>query len=314
MSRKSKIMSMAEAVERFVNNGDSVFFGGFVASDPYAATHEIIRQKKRDLTISKGAGLLVADMLIGAGCARRVISSYIWNHLFKPAHAFRRAVEQGIPLRVEIEEYSLLAFSLACFAGALDLPFIATKSLLGTDILTQKSFLNNKFKLMDSPFTGEPVAIIAPLKHDVGIIQVQRADEEGNAQAWGPLGQSKWGINSCSRVIVCAEEIVPNEVIRRDPQRTIVPGFKVNAVVEEPWGSYPDYMPGYYDRDWQYFPVYYEATRTEQGFNHYLDEWVYGVKDRKEFLAKIGHARLNELKAEPWQGAPVNYGYCPSFK
>ncbi len=244
MKPRTKVMTMAEAIEQFVRDDDSVFLGGFIAGEPYAAVHEIIRQKKRNLTVSKGAGLLALDMLIGACCVRRVISTYIWNPIFKPAHAFRRAVEKGIPRPIELEEYSLLAFNLAYFTGALDLPFVATKSLLGSDLLTQNSFLNHKFQLINSPFTGEQVAVIAPLKHDVGILQVQRTDQEGNAQAWGPLGQSKWGINSCSKVIICAEEIVPEGVIREDPQRTIVPAFKVSAVVKESWGSYPDYMPG----------------------------------------------------------------------
>lgn len=306
-------MSMQEAVGQFVRDGDTVFLGGLVACEPYAAVHEIIRQRKRDLVVSKGAGMLVLDMLIGAGCVRKVITSYIWNPIYKPAHAFRRAVEQGIPHPIELEEYSFFTLGLAYFAGALGLPFVAAKSLLGTDILTKSPSLGHKVKVIDSPFTGEPVVLIAPLKHDVGIIHVQRADEEGNAQAWGPLAADKWGIASCSRVIVSAEEIVSSEVIRKDPQRTIIPGFRVNAVVEEPWSSHPDYVPGYYDRDWKYFPAYYEATKTEEGFNQYLEEWVYQVKSRKEYLAKVGKERLKKLKVPQWQGSPVSYGYYPSF-
>ena len=308
-----KVMSMKEAIESFVHDGDTVFLGGFVAGETFAATHEIIRQNKRDLTVSRGGGLVPFDMLMGAGCMKKAISSYVWNPIFKPAHAFRRAVEKGIPQPVELEEYSLLTISLAYFAGALDLPFVATKSLLGTDIAKQSLIPAQRVKIVDSPFNGEQVALISPLKHDVGIIHIQRADKEGNAQAWGPMGANKWGINSCSRVIVSAEEIVPSEVIRKDPQRTIIPGFRVDAVVEEPWGSYPEYMAGYYDRDWKYFTWYYEATKTEEGFNSFLEEWVYGVKSWKEFLAKIGEARLNELKAGPWLSSPVNYGYCTTF-
>ena len=309
----NKIMTLKQAISNFVRDGDTVFFGGFVAGEPYSAVHEIIRQRKIDLTVSKAAGLLILDMLIGAGCTRKVISTYIWNHIFKSAHAFRRAVEKGVPHQIEIEEYSLLTLTLAYFAGALDLPFVATKSLLGSDILTQSSFLKHKFKVIDSPFTGESVTLVAPIKHSVGIVQVQRADEEGNAQAWGPLGPNKWGINSCSRVIVCAEEIVPTEIIRKDPQRTIIPDFKVNAVVEVPWGSYPDYIPGYYDRDWKYFAVYYHATKTEEGFNRYLEEWVYGVQNQEEYLAKVDQAKLDELKVKAWKGSSINYGCCTTF-
>lgn len=309
----NKVVSMQEAIERFVRDGDTVFLGGLVAGEPYAAVHEIIRQRKGNLAVSKGAGVLILDMLIGAGCVRRAITSYIWNPVYKPAHAFRRAVQEGIPHPIELEEYSFLTLTLAYFAGALDLPFVATRSLLGTDFLAKSPLLAERVKVIDSPFTEKPVALIGPIKHDVGIMHVQRADEEGNAQAWGPLAADKWGIHSCSKVVITAEEIVPSDVIRKDPQRTIVPGFRVDAVVEEPWSSYPDYMPGYYDRDWKYFNLYYEATKTEEGFNRYLEEWVYGVKSRKEYLAKIGQPKLNELKAEPWQGSPVSYGRYTTF-
>jgi len=306
-------MNMQQAIDQFVQDGDTVFLGGLVAFEPYAAAHEIIRQRKKNLVVSKSAGMLILDLLIGAGCVRKVVTSYIWNPAYKPAHAFRRAVEQGIPHRIELEEYSFFTLGLAYFAGALDLPFVATKSLLGTDILQKQLSMSEKIKVLESPFTGELATVIAPLKHDVGIIHVQRADEEGNAQAWGPLAADRWGIASCSRIIVTAEEIVPSEVIRKDPQRTILPGFRVNAVVEEPWSSHPDYVPGFYDRDWRYFAFYHEATKTLEGFSRYLEEWIYGVKSRKEYLIKIGERRLKELRAKPWQSLPVDYGHYPIF-
>jgi len=216
-NRQDKLMDMKEAVSRFVRDGDRVYLGGFIQQDPFAAVHEIIRQGRRDLTVSKAAGLLALDLLVGSGCVKTVITSYIWNPLPRPAHAFLRAVQEGIPRSVEVQEVSILALTLAYFAGALDLPFVATKTLLGSDMLTENPCLgDHRIQVARSPLTGEKVCIVPPLRHDVGIIQVQRADARGNAQTWGFRGDTKYGMLSCRRIIVCAEEIVPHEVIRKD--------------------------------------------------------------------------------------------------
>jgi len=276
---------MREAVEKFVRDGDTVYIGGFVQQEPYAAVHEIIRQKKKNLTVSMCAGITVIDQLVGAGCVAKVISSFVWNPTPKPAHAFKRAMEKGLPRPIEVEDFTVLSMTLAYFAGALDLPFIPAKTPSGSDIVSRRTFMGeDKFKIIESPFTGEKVCLIPLLKHDVGIIQIQRADVDGNGQAWGLLGDSKYGINSCAKVILCVEEIVDREVVRRDPNRTIIPGLKVNAVVEEPWGGHPSYVTGHYEMDWGYFLYYDEATRTPEGFAEYLGKWVYGVKDRREYM------------------------------
>jgi len=302
-------MSMKEAIECFVRDGDTIYLGGFVQHEPYAAVHEMIRQKKKNLTISKCAGLTSIDLLIGAGCVDKLIITYLWNPIPKPAHAFKRAIEQEIPHHIEIEDYTVLTLNLAYFAGALDLPFVAAKTPLGSDLVSHStSSGNNKYKIIDSPFNGEKVCLVSPLKHDVGIIQIQRADINGNGQAWGILGDSKYGINSCSKVILCVEEIVGEEEIRKDPNRTIIPGFKVNAVVEEPWGGHPLYVTGYYDLDWDYFLYYEESTRTLAGFEKYLEEWVYGVKDWKGYLELLGKERLEKLQADSRLSGRVNYG------
>lgn len=312
---KSKIMTMDKAIKEFVRDGDVVYLGGFIQHEPYAAIHEIIRQRKKGLTVSSCAGMIALDQLIGAGCLDRVITTYTWNPLPKPAHALRRCMEKGIPHEIQMEEYSILSLTLSYFAGALDLPFVATKTLMGSDLAKNPSFLGeNKLKIIESPFNGEKVCLVPPLKHDIGIMQVQRADNFGNAQAWGVMGDSKYGINSCSRVIICAEEIVDTEVIKRDPGRTIIPGFKVSAVVEEPWGSHPSYVTGCYDMDWRYFSFYDKATETLDGFENYLKEWVYGVKDRSEYIKKIGKKNLDALKPKPWSGNPVDYGYCAQYQ
>jgi glutaconate CoA-transferase subunit A len=315
MKDSNKVMSMAEAVEKFVKDGDVVYIGGFISHDPFAAVHEIIRQRKKNLTISKCGGLITLDQLIGAGCVTRAITSYVWNPIPKPAHAFVRAMTREIPHRLEVEEYPILALTLAYFAGALDLPYVPCKTIMGSDFSRYRSFLGEgKLKIGVSPFTGEKVCLIPPLKHDVGFLQVHRADAQGNAQSWGFLGDSKYGLLSCKRIIICTEEIVDREVILRDPQRTIIPGFRVNAVVEEPWGAHPSYLMGCYDLDWLFLAHYERETRSEQAFKDFMEEWVYGVKDRKEYLQKLGEKKLTGLKVQPWMGEPVSYGFTPKHQ
>lgn len=309
-----KRMTMEEAVGRFVQDGDVLYMGGFLHGEPYAAAHEIIRQGKRDLTLSTAAGTLLADQLIGAGCVRRLITSYCWNPIPAPTHAFRRAAEQGIPHAIQLEEYSLLGLSLAYFAGALGLPFVATKTMLGSSYLDEKGFLaDRKIRVVDSPFGDGPVCLIGPLRHDVGIVQIQRSDPQGNAQAWGLLGPTKYGLQSCERIIVCAEEIVDEQKIRIDPNRTIIPGFRCCAVVEEPWGAHPSYIQGFYDRDWRFAAEYERQTRTEEGFREFLQNWILGVKNRKEYLKLLGEDRMRALGGETLESSRVPYGRYEDF-
>jgi glutaconate CoA-transferase subunit A len=311
---EDKLMDMKEAIGRFVRNGDRVYLGGFIHCEPYAAAHEIIRQKKRDLTISTAAATILVDQLIGAGCVARLITSYCWNPVPEAAHAFRRAVEKGEPRALELEEYSFLGISLAYFAGALKLPFVATHTMLGSGYLEHPGFMGDaKAKVVESPFDGEKVCLIPPLRHDVGIVQVQRADPKGNAQAWGMLGPTRYGLLSCERVIICAEEIVHEDAIRGDPNRTILPAFRCCAVVEEPWGAHPAYVQGCYDRDWRFASLYSRMTKSPGGFQAFLEEWVLAVRDRKEYIRRLGEERLTSLISKGAQSGTVTYGYHDIF-
>ena len=310
MEKKEKLVSMSEAIERFVANGDVVYVGGFIQQDPFAAAHEIIRQGKKDLTVSKGASLISVDQLIGAGVVKRLITSFTWNPLPITAHCFVRAVNRQIPRRIEVEEYSLLALNLAYFAGSLDLPYIATKTLLGSgfDWERNKAGAKNRLKFEHSPFTGERVCLVPPMKHDVGIIQVQRSDAYGNAQAWGMMGECRYGLQSCEKIIICAEEIVSTDRVMHDPNRTVIPAFRVNAVVEEPWGSHPAPLAGCYDMDWPYYAFYERETQTAERFQSFLEKWVYGVKDRREYVGLLDAKRLSGLRPEAFLSEPVSYG------
>ncbi len=310
MAQQEKLLSMRDAIGKFVKSDDTVYLGGFLYPEPFAAIHEILRQGKKNLTLSRVGGMLPVDQMIGAGAVKRLITSFTWNPLPTTAHCFVRAVTHGIPHPIEVEEYSLLALNLAYFAGAMDLPYIASKTVLGSgfDHGRNDSGAKNMLRFEESPFNGERVCLVPPIKHDVGIMQVQRSDPFGNAQAWGMAGESRYGIQSCDKIIICAEEIVSNDTIMSDPNRTLVPGFRVSAVVEEPWGSHPAPMTGHYDQDWLYYAYYERETKTEELLRNFLKKWVYGVKGRAEYLKLLEEERLKKLCPKPFRSTAVSYG------
>ncbi len=310
----NKVMTMKEAVAANVHDEDFVYIGGYICRTPFSAIHEIIRQRKKGLTITRGNAADDFDMMIGAGVVRRFISTFISLGLYGLARCYRRSLEKGIPHKIEVEEYTNLSLPLMLMAGAMGMPFIPVKDLLGTDLMKIKGFLGeNKYKLIDSPFDGKPVLLVPALNPDVGIIHVQQADEKGNAQIWGIGGDCKYGANASKKVIVSCERIVSREVIGKDPSRTIVPDFKVVAVVEEPFASHPGYTPGFYDIDFGFGYLYKEASGTEEGFQAFLKEWVYDIPDRaayiQHYIDRFGYAGFRKLQAKFDYGYPVSYEY-----
>ena len=199
-------------------------------------------------------------------------------------------------------------------AGAMGMPFVPVKDMAGTDLLNVKAFMGeNKYKIIESPFDGSPTLLVPALNPDLAIIHVQQADENGNAQVWGIGGDCKVGANAARKVIVVCERLVSREMIGKDPSRTIVPSFKVAAVVEEPFGAHPGYTPGFYDVDFSFGSLYQQASNTVEGFQGFLDEWVFGVKDRTEytqkFINQFGYESFRKLQAEFDYGYPVSYAY-----
>jgi glutaconate CoA-transferase, subunit A len=307
-------MTTADAVQRFVGDDDFLFIGGYICRPPFAAIHEIIRQKKRGLTITRSNAADDFDMLIGAGCVKRFISTFISLGLYGLARCYRRSIEKGIPHTIEVEEYTNLSLPLMLMAGALGMPFVPVKDMVGTDLMKIKSFMGEKkYKMIESPFDGSPVMLVPALRPDLAIIHVQQADEDGNAQMWGIGGDCKWGANAAKKVIVSCERIVSRETVGKDPSRTIVPSFKVVAVTEEPFGSHPGYTPGFYDVDLKYGNMYKDASNTEEGFQAFLNEWVYELKDRTEYvqhyIQKFGYEQYKKLQARFDYGYPVSYAY-----
>ena len=309
-----KVMTTEDAIRKFVSDGEFLFIGGYICRPPFAAIHEIIRQKKRDLTITRSNAADDFDMLIGAGCVKRFIATFISLGIYGLARCYRRSIEKGIPHKIELEEYTNLSLPLMLMAGAMGMPFVPVKDMVGTDLMKVKSFLgDNKYKMIESPFDGSPVMLVPALRPDVAIIHVQQADEDGNAQMWGIGGDCKWGANAAGKVIVSCERIVSRETVGKDPSRTIVPSFKVVAVTEEPFGAHPGYTPGFYDADLSYGYLYKEASNTVEGFQAFVDEWVFGVKDRSDYvnhyIQKFGYAQYKKLQAKFDYGYPVSYAY-----
>jgi len=295
---------MHDAIERFVHDGDTVVIEGFTHLICFAAAHEIIRQRRRELTLCRLTPDLIYDQLIGAGCVRKLVFSWAGNPGAGPLYAFRRAVEHGIPNQIQLEEYSHYGMVARLTAGAARLPFFPLRNYMGTDLPKA----NPLIKTVECPFTGEELAAVPALNPDVAIIHVQRADENGDAQIWGLLGVQKEAAFAAKHTIIVAEEIVAESVIRADPNRTLIPGLIVDAVVCEPFGCHPSYAQGFYDRDNDFYVSWKGISEDVKSFNAYLDEWVFGVEDRAEYVKRMGES-LQRLKAQSTFCGPVNYGY-----
>lgn len=292
---------MQDAVARLVRDGDVVVIEGFTHLISFAAGHEIIRQRRRDLTLCRLTPDLIYDQMIAAGCARKLVFSWAGNPGVGSLYAFRRAVESG---QLEIEEYSHFGMVGRFLAGAARLPFWTLRDYAGTDLPKA----NPRIKSVQCPYTGEELATVPALNPDVTIVHAQRADAQGNTQAWGLIGVQKEAAFASERVIVVAEELVDERVIRSDPNRTLIPAAVVSAVVVEPWGAHPSYAQGYYDRDNDFYVGWEAISKERTQLAHYLDEFVYGVHDRAEYMQK--QPRLAErLRAGEQLSTGVNYGF-----
>jgi glutaconate CoA-transferase, subunit A len=301
-------MSMRDAVSRFVHDGDTVVIEGFTHLICFAAGHEIIRQRRHDLTLARLTPDLIYDQMIAAGCARKLVFSWAGNPGVGSLHAFRRAVEgKGAPRQgreVELEEYSHFGMVARLSAGAARLPFWTLRNYMGTDLPTA----NPRIRTVTCPYTGELLATVPALNPGVTIVHAQRADAAGNTQMWGLIGVQKEAAFASERVVVVVEELVDEQVIRSDPNRTVIPGMIVSAVVVEPWGAHPSYVQGYYDRDNDFYLAWEGISRDPDNLTRYLDEFVHGVPDRAGYMKKQPHLAAR-LKAKERLSQGVNYGF-----
>lgn len=302
---RKKIMTMTDAVEKNIKNEDTIVIEGFTHLICFAAGHEIIRQKKKDLVACRLTPDLIYDQMIAAGCVRKLVFSWAGNPGVGPLYGLRRAVEKGIPRNIELEEYTHFGMVARFMAGASKLPFMHIKSFSGST-LPQK---NKNIKSVICPYTGDIFFTVPALNPDVAIIHVQRVDAAGNSQIWGLMGVQKEAAFASKKVIIVAEELVDNAIIRSDPNRTLIPGMIVDAIVIEPFAAHPSYAQGFYDRDNQFYVDWYRISKDKTSMNNYISEWILEVSNRKEYQEKLGKEYVEKLKAKEQLSAPVNYGY-----
>jgi glutaconate CoA-transferase, subunit A len=320
----SKLVSMREAIAELVPDGASLALGlQMEQMIPFAAGHEIIRQKKRGLILIGPISDILFDQLIAAGCADRVIAAWVGNVMMGSAYNFRRAVEQG---ELQVVNMTNFTVALALQAAAMGVPFLPTRTALGTDVPRGNDF----FAEIDSPFgdengesatrpggRGRPplrgpdkLHAVRALTPDVAIVHLQRADRDGNAHCWGNFGVMIEAVRAAKRVIVVAEEIVDVEVIASDPNRTAIPGFLVNAVVECRYGAHPSPVQGCYERDNAFFRQYHAQTKSKADSEAWLQRWVHGVANRTAYMNQLGGCRVEELGVKlNAYAAQTDFGY-----
>jgi glutaconate CoA-transferase, subunit A len=297
----SKLQSLHDAVENLVTDGDIVYAAGFTHLIPFAAGHEIIRQGRKNLTLARATPDLIYDQMVAAGCAAKVIFSYMGNPGVGSLRIVRAAIEKG---NLEWEEYSHFGMITRLQAGASGLPFLPMKKTGAVDL--EKS--NPLIRRVTDPYSGDELIAVPALNPDVAIVHVQRADANGNAHLWGIVGEQKEVAFASRKVILTAEEIVDEEIIRSDPNRTLIPGFIVGAVCHVPHAAHPSYAQGYYDRDNEFYLQWDKISESQDEVRRYLDEWVFAVRDRNEYWEKLGGSVHSRLRIKSRLSAPVDYG------
>jgi glutaconate CoA-transferase subunit A len=297
----SKLLTMREAINTFVEDAMTIAIEGFTAGICFAAGHEIIRQDLKDLTLCRMTPDLIYDQMVAAGCARKLVFSYLGNPGVGSLHCIRRAVERG---SLELEEYTHLGMLGRYSAAASNLPFFPMRSYAGTDLPKA----NPLIRFVKDPYLAEEIAVVPPLKPDVTIIHTQRADAAGNVQSWGIAGAQKEAAYAAKHVLAVVEEVVDEHVIRSDPDRTLIPSFIVDAVIHEPAGAHPSFVQGYWDRDNAFYREWNAISRDEAAVDKWIEEWVLSLADRTDYRAKIPESRWSRLRPRESFAEPINYG------
>lgn len=307
-----KVMTMKEAIAKYVHDGDTLGIGACANNIPYSAVHEIIRQKKRNLHAVQPTSMFEIDMMANANCLREV--SFSWSiRMISGVRGIDRAIKE---FGIKINDYTNYTCALALMAGAYHMPFLpCTESVFYTDIYKwAMRDSEGMFTRIQNPFSEDKkeVTLVKAINPDVAIVHVQRIDKKGNAQAWGALGTARHTAMASKHVIVSAEEIVDEEVVKRSPNQTIIPSFYVDAVVQEPWGAHPTEVLGYYDFDRIIVAQYISASGTITLFEKWASEWIYGLENREEYVKyyihKFGFDALNRLRAKTLLSTPYNMG------
>lgn len=301
---ESPVMSLSDAVSRFVHDGSSVSIEGFTHIIPYAAAHEIIRQRKRDLHVYRMTADIVLDQLIAGDCVSELTSSFIGNSSVGSLHELRRRIEGRGRAPLKYHEYSHGGTIARYLAGASGLPFYPTLSYAGSDLPK----VNEDIKVVESPYDGTKVYVVPPINPDVAILHAQRADRKGNVQIWGLTGIQQEVAYAADKVIVTVEEIVDDATVRSDPNRTLLPSHVVDAVVEVPRGAHPSFVQGYYDRDGGFYRQWNDISKDEQRLEEWIREWILDCESHEDYVAKQGDAFWDSLASPEVLSQPVNYG------
>ena len=297
----SKLTSLKQAIENYVADGDTVYAAGFTHLIPFAAGHEMIRQGKNNLVLARATPDLIYDQMVAAGCARKIIFSYMGNPGVGSLRIVRNEVEAG---RLEWEEYSHFGMISRLQAGATGLPFMPMNQTGATDLERE----NPNIRRVTDPYSSQEVIVVPALNPDISIIHVQKADINGNSHLWGIVGEQKEAAFAARKVIVTAEEIVDEKEIRSDPNRTIIPGFIVNAVCHVPHACHPSYAQGYYDRDNDFYLRWDGISSSEESVKNWLEDWVYSVPDHETYWNKLGEEVHQRLEVKPKKSQSINYG------
>lgn len=303
-ARASKVTTLHEAVATHVADGMTVALEGFGHLIPFAAGHEIIRQGRRDLTICRMTPDILTDQMLAAGCVSKLVASFFASGSAGSLYEIRRRIEDHDPEPLEVEEYSHYGMYCRYQAGASRLPFFPLRSYVGGDLPQ----VNDRIRSVPSPYGEGDVYVVPALNPDVTVIHAQRADEYGNTQLWGITGAQQEAAYAAGKVIVTVEEIVPTEVVRSDPNRTLVPAHAVDAVVEVPLGAHPSYAQGYYDRDSAFYREWTPISRDREAIRRWVREEIVEQPDHASYLERIGRTRLDGLEVAPRPSEPVDYG------
>ena len=296
---EDKRITLAEAA-KMVNDGDGLFWGGFgYQRAPIAFAHELVRQKKRNLTVYTCGSEVDLEIMAGSGVATRYEIAFSAIEALGLSYNIRRRVSEG---KLEVEDYTNLAMAMRFLGGALNVPFMPLRSMMGTDMERLRRYRgDNKLKVMDCPFTGDKICLVPSVQPDFSIVHVQRVDKLGNAQIDGIVGEDIEGSRCGKKLIVLAEELIDTEEIKTQPDQTKIPAMYVDHVVVLPYIAHPMMCHDYYDYDLEHLQMFHKMTQTEDGWQEYLDNYILGVDDHHGYLDLVGWERLNELRAvKPW--------------
>jgi glutaconate CoA-transferase subunit A len=296
---EDKRITLSEAVKK-ISDGSGLFWGGFgYQRAPIALSHELVRQRKRDLTLYTCGSEIDLEILAGAGVASRFEMAFSAIEALGLSNNIRRRVSEG---KLQVEDYTNLAMALRFLGGSLNIPFMPLRSMMGTDMARLSRYRGeDKLRVIDCPFTGKKICLVPSVKPDFSIVHVQRVDQTGNAQIDGIVGEDIEGSRCGKKLIVLAEEVIDEEEVRSHPDQTKIPAMYVNYIVELPYAAHPMMCQNYYDYDLEHLMLFHNASKDEEGWQKYLDEYILGVEDHLGYLNLIGADKLNAIRAkEPW--------------